>query len=197
MQQGGAAPGQVSPDGQFMWDGAHWQPILGSVWQPTGWTRPMQMAVAAYWALAGLFTILTPILFAQVIRDAALKSMQNQNPNLSGPQQEQALNLGITFAFVFAMIFGAVYLALAVLSFVRRFTWVFYADLVLLGLSAIGVVTNLVALGNRSSLQPAAASGIGFALSLAALALFIWMLMGRIQRGVWACRKVPLTGAPI
>lgn len=177
-----------------MWDGTAWRPIMGSTWQPTEWTRPMQTGVAAYWAVAGLFTILTPILFGQAIKDAALRQMQSQNPNLTGDQQQQALNLGLSFAFVLAVVFGLLYLALALLSYLRRFTWVFYVDLVLLGISAIGVVTDLISLGNRNNTQPALATGIGFVLSLVALGLFIWLLMARIQRGVWACRKMPLTG---
>ena len=195
MQQ--ATRGEISPDGQFQWDGTQWQPITGTTWQPTEWTRPMQTAVAAYWLISGLFGILTPVLFGQAIKDAALKQIQSQNPSLTADQQQQALNLGIGVAFAFAVIFGIIYLALAILSYVRRFGWVFYVDLVLLGLSAIGVVTNLVALGSKNSAQPALAAGIGLLLSLAALGLFVWMLLARLQRGVWACRKAPVSAANV
>lgn len=190
MQQGPVAQGQVSPDGQFMWDGAAWQPITGSAWEPTEWTRPMQMAVAAYWLVAGLFAILSPLLLGQAIKDAALKSIQQQNSQLTPDQQQQALNLGLTIAFAFSVTFGLIYLALAVLTFVRRFSWVFYVDLVLLGLSSIGVVTNLSSLSSRT--QAPFIAGIGLLLSLAALVLFVWMLIARIRRGVWACRKAPV-----
>ena len=191
------APGEISPDGQFQWDGAQWQPITGTTWQPTEWTRPMQTAVAAYWLISGVFGILTPLVFGQAQKDVALKQIQSQNPGLPVDQQQQALNFSFGIAFGFIVFIGVLFVVLAILSYLRRSSWVFYVDLVLLGLSAIGVVTNLMALGSKNGPQLAVAAAIGLLLSIAALGLFVWMLIARIQRGVWACRKAPVSAANI
>lgn len=193
MEEGKTGRGQVSPDGQFIWDGIQWLPITGTSWEPTNWTRPIQSAVALYWAIAGAVSILTPFLFGQALKDAALKQVVKQNPSLPPDTQQAAVQLGFTIALVFAIVFGLVYLALAALSIFRRITWVFYANLVLLGLSSIGVVSNLVALSGSDNASPTAATGVGLLLSTAALVLFVWMLIARIRRGVWACRSTPRT----
>ncbi|GAC1614502.1 MAG: hypothetical protein NVS9B1_23980 [Candidatus Dormibacteraceae bacterium] len=186
------ALGDVSPDRQFLWDGTQWKPITGNRWIPTDWTRPMQLAAGAYLALAGLYSIVSVLVFASVFRDAILKQAQ-KNPSLTSDQVNQAVSIGIGVATGVAVFLGVIYLALAVASVARRWTWVFYVDLVLFLLGAIGIVSSLTSIADpAASGQPQAAIYIGLVFGIAAVGLFAWLLIARIQRGVWACRKAPV-----
>ena len=62
------AVGQVSPDGQFRWDGQQWVPIPRGAREPTSWTRPMQLAAAGLFAVDALFTLISSFFF--INRDA-------------------------------------------------------------------------------------------------------------------------------
>ena len=185
------AAGEVSPDRQFIWDGVQWKPITGFHWIPTGWTRPMQLAAGAYFALAGLYSIISVLVFASAFREVMTKQAQ-RNPSLTPDQVTQTVTIGIAAATVVAIVFGVLYLLLAAVTVGRRWSWVFYADLVLLFVGALGIFGAIAGLASPgASGQPAGASLLTLVFGLAAAGLFVWLLLGRIQRGVWACRRTP------
>lgn len=184
--------GTISPDGQFVWNGTEWAPVTRWVWSPTDWTRPLQYAIGAYLLVVAVFEALSPFLFAGTIRAAALKSLQ-ANSSIDKSQYDQLLNISVTVSTITLLVFAAVFGVLGVLTVLRRWSWLFYVDLVILGLQGVfGTVGGLIGMATGS-----AASGIqpiaGLAFSVIALALFVWALLARIQRGVWAGRRAPAT----
>ncbi|MDQ6691599.1 MAG: hypothetical protein M3Z13_02415 [Candidatus Dormibacteraeota bacterium] len=186
-----AASGQLSQDGQLVWDGQQWRPITSHAWQPTSWTRPMQLATGGYFIITSLLGLLSSFLLQAQIREASLKALQKSNPGMSPENAQQAVNFSLTFVLVFGVLFGVLFVILGILSIIRRWSWVFYVDLVLLALSSLGLIGTLLNLGNPNSPNPAALTAINLVTGVVALGLFVWMLVARIQRGVWACTKVP------
>ncbi len=185
--------GEVSPDGQFMWDGATWRPITGYRWEPTEWTRPMQAAVGAFFLINGIWTALVPFAFAAAIRENTIRQVQRQNPSLTPDQSSQAIDIGLAFVEGFAVFLAVLFVLIGVFSLLRRWSWLFYVDLVILGLGIFGVLSGITSIANPSAAAvPAFAAFIGLALSLVGLGLAVWMLVARIQRGVWAARKSPV-----
>ncbi|TME17629.1 MAG: hypothetical protein E6I70_10285 [Chloroflexi bacterium] len=185
--------GQVSPDGQFMWDGATWRPITGYRWEPTDWTRPMQAAVAAVFIVNGIWEIVVAFGFAAAIRESAVRQIQRSNPNLTPDQTSQALNVGLAFTEGFMVFLAVLFVLIGVLSLVRRWSWLFYVDLVILGLGIFSVLSGITSLARPAAAAlPVFATLIGLALSVVGVGLAVWMLVARIQRGVWAARKSPV-----
>ena len=185
--------GQVSPDGQFMWDGATWRPITGYRWEPTDWTRPMQAAVAAVFIVNGIWEIVVAFGFAAAIRESAVRQIQRSNPNLTPDQTSQALNVGLAFTEGFMVFLAVLFVLIGVLSLVRRWSWLFYVDLVILGLGIFSVLSGITSLARPAAAAlPVFATFIGLALSVVGVGLAVWMLVARIQRGVWAARKSPV-----
>ena len=185
--------GQVSPDGQFMWDGATWRPITGYRWEPTDWTRPMQASVAAVFIVNGIWEIVVAFGFAAAIRESAVRQIQRSNPNLTPDQTSQALNVGLAFTEGFMVFLAVLFVLIGVLSLVRRWSWLFYVDLVILGLGIFSVLSGITSLARPAAAAlPVFATFIGLALSVVGVGLAVWMLVARIQRGVWAARKSPV-----
>ena len=68
--------------------------------------------------------------------------------------------------------------------------WVFWAALVLYGLSGISAFTNLTTLFNASkSPVPVAGLVAGEIFSILGLAMFVWMLIAVIRYGPWALKR--------
>jgi hypothetical protein len=79
----------------------------------------------------------------------------------------------------------------------KRWTWMYYVVLVLLGFSTISLPLNIITV----FAGPAVSAAQGFSLpswtywvsvvlSIPAAALFVWMLVALIRRGPWAMAKV-------
>lgn len=204
----------LSPDGRTRWNGTAWVPAgqgLGSspyyqspraLREPTSWTRPLQYAVAGWYAISALYTLSLPLWLSGPMAQAMNQSIQRQeqlNPTASPPPVEvtnfinsmmggMLLAIGVVgFAFCVVIIVGAL----------QRWTWLFYAVLVLLGLGVVSLPINLISATTGSSMMstsgftmPASITRIGLVFSLPSAALFVWMLVALAQRGPWAMRKV-------
>jgi hypothetical protein len=186
--------GQPSRDGQFVWDGSRWQPIGSYRLEPTISTRLMQVLAGAYLLLAGILTGILSLLFESTLRQSTTELVHKQNPSFTPDQVLAVVDFSVMAGIGIAVAVGLVYIVLGVLTFAGTRTWLFYVDLVVFGLAAIGVFTGTFALASGT------AGPMGFVipnlvLSSLALGLFAWMLMARIRLGVWACRKVPTYSA--
>jgi hypothetical protein len=179
--------GQISPDGMFQWDGRDWQPLARAYREPTSWTRPLQLATAAYLVLAVIESVLSTALF---LNSAAIaRATQASSPGLSDDQVRQAASLALTLGWASVIVFSLVMLFLAVASYLG-WRWVFWVDLVWLALSSIGVVTGLISLSNSAvQSMPVPAIVVSFLFSLAALALLVWFIIAATRFGPWAMRK--------
>ena len=187
----GIAVGQVSPDRQFRWDGAQWVPIPRGEREPTDWTQPMRLGVAAYLVVQALFSVIGTIIF--VNHDSLLRVMQAQGSlnNLpAGTDVNSVINIGLAFAYGVVIIIALIFLFCALGSYLG-WRWMFWAVLVVLGLSSIGAITNLVTLTRPNSTEiPTWGIALNELFSLIALGLFVWMLIAAITRGPWAMRKL-------
>jgi len=173
--------GQISADGQFQWDGAQWVPLPQGTRFATSWTRPMQLATAALLAVqavylvgSGLFTI-----NSAEIRQAMHQAGTQIPPNMT---EDQLVTYSLISAWVFVGLIAAVEIACALLAYFG-WRWAFWVLLVLMGFFSIGA---LIGLGGFTR-GPAAA--FGEVLSLADIAVFVWLIVGLVKFGPWALKR--------
>jgi hypothetical protein len=184
--------GQVSPDGQFVWDGTQWNPITAFRWEPTETTRRMQLLAGGYLVVAGLLTIIITFFEVPYVRQQTAKilTQSQQNQGLTPDQLKQIVDFSVNIGLGISVVIGLIFVAFGVMTLLRRWNWLFYADLVIFGLGGLGVFTGLFGLARGTSGPPGLAIP-SLVLSAVELGLFIWMLVTRIRGSVWGARKVP------
>jgi hypothetical protein len=187
-QNPSAAAGQVSADGQFRWDGEQWVPIPPGTRVPTPWTRPMQLASAALFAVEAVYSVATTLLF--VNRDTMLKAIAAQGTQIpAGTSMDTVINIAIGTTIAVVIFFAILELVAAAGSYLG-WHWMFWAALVLFALGGLGTFTNLGTLFKpATSPIPLPAVLVSELTSIASLAMFIWMLIGVIKFGPWAMKK--------
>lgn len=211
---GAAWVSAVSPDGRYRWNGTAWVPMpwapaatypYGPAQpmrrQPTSWTRPLQYAVAGWYAISALVSVTLPFWMggqlSQIMR-AAIQRQQEQNPNLQPPPQSfyDAMNSMMTGMLWVAAIFAFSVAVVVIIGALQRWTWLYYAVLVLLGLGVVSGPADLVnfASGSYSASYgyspPSWLYGVGIASWFPSTALFVLMLVALIKRGPWGMVKV-------
>jgi hypothetical protein len=182
------AAGQISADGQFRWDGQQWLPLASGFRQPTPWTRPMQLASAALCVVSAVVGVAFTLIF--INHDSMLNAIKAQGTTIpAGTSVDSVVNIAVAGTIGFVIFFAVLELVGAVGSYLG-WRWMFWVLLVLFALDGLGALTNLavVAQPARSAL-PIVPLLINELFSLAALALFVWMLIGLIKFGPWAMRK--------
>lgn len=181
------AVGQVSPDGQFRWDGVQWVPIPRGAREPTPWTRPMQLATAGFFVLEAIYSLVTSVIF--INHDAMVRVMQAQGSLPEGTNVDQVVSIALVFAWFFIILFLILWLVAALGSYLG-WRWMFWVDLVLFGFGTIGALTNL---GNFASPGRTEIPIWGIVISevfgVASAALFVWLLIGVIRYGPWAMKR--------
>lgn len=212
----------LSPDGHWRWTGSAWVPATGMVAPPmqyypqpqptqrvpTRWTGPMQFAVAGLAVLHGLYSLSWPFWMAGAMSNAMNQAFQQQavqDPYATPPPPEIMSSLTSMMTAMF-WVSALIVFAIATVIFIgalKRWTWMFYAVLVLSGFVTIGLPFNLVsaALG-RSAMNPYGFSSWFYALTVGiaipVAALFVWMLIVVIRTGPWAMtRKIEVPAAPV
>ena len=186
-QTQGPQIGEVSPDGQFRWDGQDWMPLARGYREPTPWTVPMQRAAAAYFVLATIEQLVTTALFTNTA--TIERTIRATNPAMPSDQVQTAASMGVIFAWAVVIALGAVMVFLAVAS-ILRWPWAFWVVLVWLALSSIGVVTGVFALlGTSAQSQPRGSIAAGLVFAVAALTLLIWFIVAAARYGPWAMRR--------
>jgi len=188
MQQPTTYAGQISPDGQFQWDGTQWVPLPRRTRLPTSWTRPMQVAAAGLLALEAVFTVVTTALF--INHDAIAKIMQTngtQVPSTLSQDQFIGFMIGI---FIVGAIFLAAIEIVGVAGAYFGWGWAHWYVMVLFALGALDALVNLGNLLRPDMSQfPLATSVIQELACLAAAGMFVWMLMAAIMFGPWAMKR--------
>jgi hypothetical protein len=192
MGQPAPDAGQVSPDGQFVWDGRRWSPITTFRWEPTETTYRMQDLVGGYLVAAGLITVILTFFALPYVRQATEKSLEQsqRNQGLTADQLKQVVDFSVTVGIALSVVVGLILVGFGILTLFRRWGWLFYADLVIFGIGGLGLFSGLFGLSSGSSGPPRLAIPT-LLLSALDLALFIWMLVTRLRGRVWGARKVP------
>jgi hypothetical protein len=202
----------VSPDGRWRWNGSAWVPLTGmvapaypyyqqpaTVRVPTPWTRPMQYGVAAWYAISALYVLSLPFWMAGTMAQIVNQTFQRsaaQNPDVTPPPPDVVASMTsmMTGMLWVGALFGVAISIVVIIGALQRWTWLFYAVLVLLGLGAISLPFNLVsAVAGSTTLNiysmPAAVTWLSVALGIPGTALFVWMLVAVIRYGPWATTK--------
>jgi hypothetical protein len=213
----------VSPDGRFRWNGSQWIPMPAlpgvayspgpiyaqpahpqpaAVRVPTSWTRPLQYAVAAWFAMGAVITLSLPFWMSGVMNQIVAQSIQRQQqldptaPPLPAGFADSMSTLMTGILWLSVLVGLALYGA-GVVGALRRWTWLYYVVLVWLGLGVLSLPLNVVnALTGGSALTSAMTASSGFSMpagiywmgiisSVPGSALFVWMLVAIVKRGPW------------
>lgn len=189
MSQGPTvAVGQVSADGQFRWDGQQWVPIPRGEREATPWTRPMQLITAALLGVEAVLTVAATVIF--YTHDAVRKTLEAASTRIpQGMTEDQLIAITIGFAIGFA-VFLAVIELLGALGAFLRWRWAFWYVLVLFGFGSLSAITTLLGLFQKNNTPfPLGYEVVSEVLGLAAVATFVWMLIGVIRYGPWAMKR--------
>jgi len=148
----------------------------------------MQLGAAALFAAEAIYSTVTSLIF--INHDSMLRALQAQGTRFpSGTDVDTVVNIAIGFA-IGAVIFFAVLELIAAIGSYLGWRWMFWAALVLFGLGGLGAFGNLGTLARPSTSPiPIAAVAVSELLSVASLALFVWLLVGLIKFGPWAMKK--------
>lgn len=169
---------------------------------PTNWTKPLQYSVITFYAISALWAIAEPFLMAGSISDYINQVIQQNaalNPDVPPPPADvlATINTVTTVALAIGAAIGVAISAIAIIGALRRWTWVFYAVLVLLGLQAVSFPFTLVSALTTSAISPmklpVGLTVASVALAIPAIALFIWMAVAAFRRGPWAMTRAPIS----
>ena len=204
----------LSPDGRFRWNGTAWEPVPNAAYapayygappkqrEPTSWTQPLQIVIAGWFVVRGLYELTLPFWMGPVMSQAMQVSLQRQQANYppgAGPPPGMAemMNTVMVGSLWFGVALSIALSVVAIAGAVRRWTWAYYAVLVLLGLGLVGFATNVVDLvtgGAITTAQPIAVPGwtrvFSIVFSTLDTALFGVMVVAVIRRGPWGMRRV-------
>jgi hypothetical protein len=185
--------GQVSADGQFRWDGTQWVPIPRGLREPTSWTRPLQLAVAAVFVVQAVYSVIVSLIFINPTNMRRVLEAQGTSiPR--GTDVETVVNISVGVALAVVIVIAVCGLVIGAGSYLG-WRWMFWVALVFLGFGAIGAVTNISSITRpESSPIPGWGVAISELLSIANLALFVWMLIAVIRFGPWAMKKPGAAG---
>jgi len=179
----------------------YFQPKAGAR-VPTGWTKPLQYSVIAWYLANAIWSVAAPFLVAAPISDYVNQVMQQNaalNPDVPSPTAEMlsTINGFMTVGLAIGAAVGVAIAAVAIIGALRRWTWVFYAVLVLLGLQTISFPFTLISAFTTSAFSPmklpVALTATSVAFAIPAVALFVWMLIAAFRRGPWAMTRAPLS----
>jgi hypothetical protein len=197
----------LSADGLTRWNGDRWVPVSGQAEappggsrQPTPWTRPLQLTVIAWYVFSALYTASLPFWMSGLMNQVVNQAIQRQQEQSGRPMPAgfaDTMSSLMTGVFWASAVFGIAIAVVAIVAALRRWTWAYYAILVLLGLGLLGLPVNLAnALGGgtltaaQGLSMPVWTSWVGLGTGLVAAALFVWMVIALTRYGPWAMRRV-------
>jgi hypothetical protein len=142
----------------------------------------MQLTVAGLFVVEAVFSILTTASY--VNHDSMLRWVQTVGLDLpQGTNVDTAATAAVVSTWIMVSVIAAIGVVAALGSYLA-WRWMFWAALVLLGFGAIGETAF-----PRAGPFPEWALVVDRVLSIAAFALFVWMLIGVIRFGPWAMKK--------
>jgi hypothetical protein len=118
------------------------------------------------------------------------------NPNVAPPPADflQIVTTAMTWGLAVGAAVGVGISVVAIIGALKRWTWVFYVVLILLGLETASFPFTLISAFSTSALNPVklpvALIATSVAFGFPAVAIFAWMLVAAIKRGPWGMRRV-------
>jgi len=155
--------------------------------------------VAGWYALQGIYAVSLPFVMAGPMADYANQIIQRNaelNPNVAPPPADflAIMTTAITWGLAIGAAVGVAISVVAIIGALKRWTWIFYVVLILLGLQTVSFPFTLISAFSTSALNPVKLPVILIASSVAlgfpAIALFVWMLLAAIKRGPWGMKRV-------
>lgn len=203
----------LSPDGRFRWNGAAWLPAAGpayvhvlppvrTVREPTSWTRPLQIAVIAWYSFTILYGATSPFWMSGLMSQYTQKILQQQQSTYPAgetppPGFGEMMTTMMTGTLWLVAVVTAVFSLVVIAGAIRRWTWAYWVVLIFLGLGLLSLPTNLVnvatgggVIGLYGFRLPGYIYWIGLGSGILGAALFVWMLVALVKRGPWGMRKV-------
>jgi hypothetical protein len=151
--------------------------------------------VGAFFVFQAVLSLALLLAQRSALRDVMLRQMQRQLEAQPNPPDAQVVNqlLDVAFGLTigFAILISTVTTILGVLTLLRRWAWLFYTDLVLLGIGMLGILNAFSSLAQG---YPPSLVVPGALFALVSAALFAWLLYARIRHGVWGARRQPIVG---
>lgn len=148
----------------------------------------MQLITAALLAVEAVLTVAATVIF--YTHDAVKKTIEAAGTQIpAGTTEDQLIAITIGFAIGFA-VFLAVLELFGALGAFLRWRWVFWYVLVLFGLGSLSALFGVYGLFRSSNTPfPLGYEVVSEVLGLAAVATFVWMLIGVIRYGPWAMKR--------
>jgi hypothetical protein len=158
--------------------------------------------VAGWYAVSALYTLTTPFWMGGPMTQAINQSIQRQEqlqPAASQPPPgfTEVMTSVLGVALWVSAVIGVAICVVVIVGAFKRWTWMYYVVLVLLGFSTISLPLNIITIFVGPSLSaaqgfslPSWTYWISVVLSIPAAALFVWMLIALIKRGPWAMTRV-------
>src|SRR3989442_7132473 len=151
--------------------------------------RPPRSTLFPYTTLfRSISGVVTTIAF--VNHDSVLRAIHAQGTQVpAGTDIDTVVNVTIGITYGVAIFFSLLYLVAALGSYLG-WRWMFWAALVLYGLSGITVFTNIGSFANPDR-SPIPVTGliVSELFAVLGLAMFVWMLIAAIRYGPWAMKK--------
>ncbi len=203
----------LSPDGRHRWNGSAWEPLAVPAYvpayqparpprQPTSWTRPLQLAVIAWYAQSAVYEVFLPFwmggYMSQVVQQS-VQRQQNAYPPGEGPPPgfTEMMSSLMTGSLWIGAFIGVTIAVVAIVAAWKRWVWAYYAILVLVGFGMLGFVYNLIDLATGGALTaaqavrpPQWARVVAYISGVVDAALFVSMLVALVRRGPWGMRRV-------
>jgi len=156
--------------------------------EPTSWSQPLQATVAAFYVATTVLFVATRIITAREIHDSITDQIAASPPQgVSPAQAANFANVVFGVGLALDVIVTLLFLLLAAVSYFRRWTWVFIANVVLIGLIAIQNALNVASSTQLHLRLPF----ISIVTAVAGAILFAGMVVALIRFGVWGCRRIP------
>ena len=203
----------LSPDGRSRWSGSQWVAVgkdfasasyyqaPRSLREPTSWTKPLQYAVAGWYAISAAYSLTLPFWMSGPTADAMNQSFQRQQrlyPTATPPPADftnmmASMTSGILWV---SAVIGVALCIVVIVGALNRWNWLYYAVLVLSGFGLISLPVDIINLITGGPLAttgfnlPHSTLWLGVASGIPNGALFVWMLVALIKRGPWAMKRV-------
>ncbi len=158
----------------------------------------MQYSVAGWYLVQAIYAVTLPFFMAGPMVDYMNQVMQQQaalNPNTPPPPADfvSTMSTVMTWGLAFAAAVGVVIATIVIIGALKRWTWLFYTVLVLLGLGSASFPFTIISALSTSVINPVklpvGMTYASIAFGIPGVALFVWMLIAALRRGPWAMTR--------
>jgi hypothetical protein len=162
----------------------------------------LSYSVAGWYLLRAIYVVALPFVMAGPMAGYMNQLIQRQaqlDPNAAPPPADMLaiLNNLMIVGFAIGAAIGVAISVVAIIGALRRWTWVFYVVLVLLGFETVSFPFAVISAFTTSVFSPiqlpVATTLPSIGLGAVGAALFIWMVIAIFKRGPWAMTRAPLS----